>query len=597
MPRLPPSLQALAPALPRPPAASPSPCAATRAWCLSTCRNRLTRSLPCGRAGTSASTLGDTTAPCRWLRPLRARLRQLPTVSTSIAYRLWTQVHGLQLRTNMRAMVLLQTLGEAAADRQRAWADYLLAVGEGRASEVGQLMRLPDDLIVPGEDILDLVRDVYGDLRHDPTARLPDALIHRCILTPKNVFMHQINEAIVDMMPGEEHVSHSADKADDSDEAAFPPEFLNSLNPQGLPSHRLRLKPGCPIILLRNLNFKAGLANGTRLIVNEIRRNVLLATILTGPHRGDRVFIPRIKLNAEETPLNPVAFSRTQFPVRLAFAMSINKAQGQTFQRVGIYLPQSCFSHGQLYVAMSRVGERSGVRIMVVNGTLPGEEGTFTANVVYHEIFGGTRRAVGTENPPPIPIQAPPPLTPNIHPATQNHFTLQPPPPQITPLPPRPLWVQPNQPPVHTPAHPTFPPNLQALTPNPVTPAPQPPRPSIVQNPPIDPEAAMIRRRNNVTFSHLLVPLFALALNHNTPYMQQLAALHFPPGSPLHNHLPQISSLLLHSPLYNSWLAVRSPLRPNYIEAQMQEDILDYIFLHSPHIGTLITSVALNQNL
>jgi len=62
--------------------------------------------------------------------------------------------------------------------------------------------------------------------------------------------------------------------------------------------------------------------------------------------------------------------------------------QGQTFERVGIYLPQACFSHGQLYVAESRVGERKGVRIMVHNGSrLPTKEGTWTTNVVYHEIL------------------------------------------------------------------------------------------------------------------------------------------------------------------------------------------------------------------
>ena len=45
-----------------------------------------------------------------------------------------------------------------------------------------------------------------------------------------------------------------------------------------------------------------------------------------------------------------------------AFAMTINKAQGQTLQRVGIYLDTPCFSHGQLYVAASRVGKRDRLR-------------------------------------------------------------------------------------------------------------------------------------------------------------------------------------------------------------------------------------------
>ena len=70
--------------------------------------------------------------------------------------------------------------------------------------------------------------------------------------------------------------------------------------------------------------------------------------------------------------------------MRPAFAMTINKSQGQTFKKVGIYLPQPCFSHGQMYVAMSRVGERSGVRILVEQQP---ENYAITTNVVYEEIF------------------------------------------------------------------------------------------------------------------------------------------------------------------------------------------------------------------
>jgi len=56
--------------------------------------------------------------------------------------------------------------------------------------------------------------------------------------------------------------------------------------------------------------------------------------------------------NNEEIPINMV---RRQFPIRLGMAMTINKSQGQSFNNVGIYLPNSVFSHGQLYVALSRI--------------------------------------------------------------------------------------------------------------------------------------------------------------------------------------------------------------------------------------------------
>ena len=94
------------------------------------------------------------------------------------------------------------------------------------------------------------------------------------------------------------------------------------------------------------------------------------------------MFIPRLRLDADEDAF-PFSWSRCQFPVRIAFAMTINKAQGQTLQRVGVYLLEPCFSHGQLYVATSRVGLRQRIRFALPHDE---ETGTFRArNVVYRE--------------------------------------------------------------------------------------------------------------------------------------------------------------------------------------------------------------------
>jgi len=73
---------------------------------------------------------------------------------------------------------------------------------------------------------------------------------------------------------------------------------------------------------------------------------------MTGCARGKDVFIPRILLIPTDLPFH---FKRLQFPVCLAFAMSINKAQGQSLKIAGIHLENPCFSHGQLYVACLRV--------------------------------------------------------------------------------------------------------------------------------------------------------------------------------------------------------------------------------------------------
>ena len=160
----------------------------------------------------------------------------------------------------------------------------------------------------------------------------------------------------------------------------YSPEFLRSLRIPELPPGELKLKVGVPIILLRNLNPSEGLCNGTRLICRGFQSKVIDAEIITGSHIGKCVFIPRITLPASESKL-PFILNCWQFPVCLAFAMTINKSQGQTLSRVGIYLPEPVFVHGQLYVAFSRLTSHHHIKVLIDN------ENCKTKNIVYHEIF------------------------------------------------------------------------------------------------------------------------------------------------------------------------------------------------------------------
>ncbi|OAD66800.1 hypothetical protein PHYBLDRAFT_174826 [Phycomyces blakesleeanus NRRL 1555(-)] len=75
--------------------------------------------------------------------------------------------------------------------------------------------------------------------------------------------------------------------------------------------------------------------------------------------------------------------------VRLAFAMTINKSQGQTLESVGLYLPAPVFSHGQLYVTLSRVRKPSTIKIMLDTPANSNETANtvFTDNIVFKEVF------------------------------------------------------------------------------------------------------------------------------------------------------------------------------------------------------------------
>src|SRR5258705_689069 len=168
-------------------------------------------------------------------------------------------------------------------------------------------------------------------------------------------------------------------------------EFLNSRNPSGLAAHELRLKEGAIIMLLRNLNSSKGLCNGTRLIVVTLYYHNIKARVLTGRAKGHEVYILRISMQPTDTDL-PFTLDSIQFPITLAFAMTINKAQGQSLSHVGIFLPSPVFSHGQLYAVFSRGTSKETTKVLIKNtptqGKLfPNNQSVYTKNVVYNEMF------------------------------------------------------------------------------------------------------------------------------------------------------------------------------------------------------------------
>nr|KAJ0225629.1 hypothetical protein LSAT_V11C100016290 [Lactuca sativa] len=97
---------------------------------------------------------------------------------------------------------------------------------------------------------------------------------------------------------------------------------------------------------------------------------MVMGEIVVGQHAGKRVFLPIIPLCPSDDEMFPFKLKRKQFPIQLSFSMTINKAQGQTIPNVGVYLPESVFSHGQLYVTLSRGISRVNTKSLASDGTI-----------------------------------------------------------------------------------------------------------------------------------------------------------------------------------------------------------------------------------
>ena len=248
---------------------------------------------------------------------------------------LWASVTQHELTINERVrQAQLRSPGEAATFAW--WSDYLGDLGagalgesvvgcDGAAHDAAKLVQLPDRIVfrdasgAPEQSLDAFIDHYYPDVKAN--FKQDGWLAARTILAPKNEDVDEVNAKVLEKLPGDTITFLSADSAVDDTSGLWSTDILNTWNPNGMPPHELKLKLGCILILLRNLNAAKGLCNGTRLVLLAVTRKGLVCKIETGKRRGQRVVIPRVKLQSARGEL-PCTLSRLQLPVRLAFAMT-----------------------------------------------------------------------------------------------------------------------------------------------------------------------------------------------------------------------------------------------------------------------------------
>ena len=326
---------------------------------------------------------------------------------------LWEHFEVMEMTKNMRVLA-------SGDERLIEWDDFITNIGNGTCGTGpdGDLVTFSPEMCMKIEEntttdknretksMMELAEKVFPDMKKNIS--VPNWLDGRAILTPTNRAVDGINDMIVASLPDADTRLYSADQVDDlRDSRGFSTEYINSLNPNGMPRHCLAIKPSIPLMLMRNLEPSNGLCNGSRLIFKRMSsNNRLMICDYTVFGATREVAIPRIILKPKDREF-PFDWSRRQFPVRVAFACTINKSQGQTMKRIGVWLPSSPFSHGQLYVAVSRVGDPNHITLAIK--PMSGEAANTTRNVVFREVLLGCVSGAQQQPqlPPPAPVQPP----------------------------------------------------------------------------------------------------------------------------------------------------------------------------------------------
>jgi len=288
------------------------------------------------------------------------------TVKSSSLWPLFSE-NTFHLTTNQRS-------------ENQQFSDWLMDIGNGTVETVN-LAHTPINIV---HTVDDLIQAVYGN---SLTLENLHTFHSTMIISPKNKQVNEINNKVLNMIDTytEQFLSIN-EPIMDGNHPVVPEEIIETLQPAGIPPHNLIVKLGACYMLLRNLNLKRGLCNGSRIVITSIGQRIIQYDLLhpNGTVRDSNIILPRITLTPSEN--YPFMFKRTQYPIVPAYAASIHKVQGCSLKKQGINLLEPMFTHGQLYVALSRAPNFDNITVLVEHNQNTVRNEVWTSILQSHQI-------------------------------------------------------------------------------------------------------------------------------------------------------------------------------------------------------------------